>query len=384
MDAESSAICYAWYVREQNMKNNKQLWANDKALKTAMLVSGGGKTRSASAATPELNQMYEAPPGARTAAARGAIDAANKVLDAAVVAIEQVIRTARKTGYVDIDATRVTATELLGSARRVPNALCWALGSHQRMPFMVRHSLGCAVNSLVFGCFLQFDDDELIDLAIGALLLDIGKIEVPVPLLAKAGKLSVEEQNFVRRHVTLGYRILETNPAMPRRSLEMVQQHHERIDGSGYPAGLSGAEISLFGQIAGIVDTYDAQCLKRWYARAVSAHDALRDLNAGRGSIFPEELVDKFICAIGVFPTGTWVQLVNGCIGVVCVQQPNDPMNPQVALVEGPSRRPMSAVKWLTLSDHSVTRALQPTERPVYFDSMEQTLQTTVYGLWPR
>lgn len=363
------------------MKNNKQLWAKGDALKTALMVSGGrGHEHSAA----ELNYIYEAPPEARAASARGAIIAANKVLDAAETSMSALIREARRDGTISVSLLEDISHELLDSHRRVPNALYWALVSRSKTPFLVRRALGCAVNSLALGCFMGMDNDELIDLAVGALLLDIGKVKIPVPLLAKPRRLGEEEVNFVRRHVDEGYKLLSAVQGLSARSLAMVREHHERIDGSGYPRGLTGDEISLFGRIAGIVDTYDAQCLKRWYARSVSAHDALRTLNDERGRRFDAELVDKFICAIGVFPTGTWVQLVNGYVGLVCLQNPDEPMNPQVALVEGPTRRPASAVRWLTLADHSVTRALQPAEKREYFDAMEQSLQSTVYGIWPR
>lgn len=363
------------------MKNNKQLWAARDALKTALMVSG---SRDAPRRAAEPNQIYDAPPEPRTAAARGAITAANKVLDAAAASMSVLIREARKEGSIDVDRLEEVAQQLLESHRRVANALYWALVTRRDVPFLVRRALGCAVNALALGCFMAMDDDELIDLTIGALLLDIGKIKVPVPLLAKARRLSEDEAKIVRRHVEQGCKLLDSVRGLSARSLEMVRQHHERIDGSGYPQGLSGDEISLFGKIAGIVDTYDAQCLKRWYARSVSAHDALRALNDDRGRRFDADLVDKFICAIGVFPTGTWVLLVNGYVGLVCLQSPNEPMNPQVALVEGPTRRPAPTIRWLTLADHSVTRALQPSEQPEYFETMERSLQSTVYGVWPR
>ncbi|MEJ2138572.1 MAG: HD domain-containing phosphohydrolase [Gammaproteobacteria bacterium] len=363
------------------MKNNKQLWATRDALKTALMVSGGRDKKDRVA---EPNQIYDAPFEPRAAAARGAIIAANKVLDGAAAAVSRLIREARKDGSIDVILLEDVARELLESHRRVPNAIYWALVTRRNMPFLVRRALGCAVNALALGCFIDMDDDELIDLAVGALLLDIGKIKIPVPLLAKARRLSEEEASIVRRHVEKGARLLESVRGLSASSLEMVRQHHERIDGSGYPEGLTGDEISLFGKIAGIVDTYDAQCLKRWYARSVSAHDALRALNDDRGRRFDADLVDKFICAVGVFPTGTWVQLVNGYVGLVCLQSPNEPMNPQVALVEGPTRRPIQTIKWLTLADHSVTRALQPSEQPDYFEAMEHSLQSTVYGIWPR
>ena len=116
------------------------------------------------------------------------------------------------------------------------------------------------------------------------------------------------------------------------RVTEMVLGHHERIDGTGYPRRLAGTEIPLFARIAGIVDTFDAITLNRRYAAAMSAHDALRYMNHERGQHFDAALVDEFVHALGVYPTGTRVQLADGRSGIVCAQNPDWPLRPTILL----------------------------------------------------
>jgi HD-GYP domain-containing protein (c-di-GMP phosphodiesterase class II) len=360
----------------------KQLTADDRAIKTALRLSGG--ERLAAKKPVDDNQVFDPAAAVEKVAARGAIARADKLLDAASALMAETIRTARKSEKVELQPIKQIVDQLIANFDRCPNALLWALAANKRMRYLNRRSVGCAVLALSLGSFLGFNRKALHDLVLGALLLDIGKITVPVTILAKVGELTEQEQQFVRRHVDEGIRILETMQGLSADTLEMVRSHHERIDGSGYPAGLKGNEISLSAQVAGIVDSFDALSLSRYYSDGISGHDALGELNEERGQKFDPDLVDKFVCAIGVFPTGTWIEFDNGCMGVVCLQNPSDPMYPHVALISDSNQQPFLAVRWLTLSKQSVARAMQPDERPRYFDSMEQSLQSSVYGTWPR
>ena len=121
--------------------------------------------------------------------------------------------------------------------------------------------------------------------------------------------------------------------AVPKRVMEMVSSHHERFDGTGYPYRQRGTEIPLFARIAGIVDTFDAITLERHYAPAISAHNALRYLNGQRRAKYDGALMQEFIHAMGIYPTGTWVEMLDGTIGVVCAQDNKGPLAPRVAVV---------------------------------------------------
>jgi len=117
------------------------------------------------------------------------------------------------------------------------------------------------------------------------------------------------------------------------RVVSMVATHHERIDGTGYPNALKGDAIPLVGRIAGIVDTYDAMISERSYAKPKSTYDAVRELKHMGGSAFAPELVELFIQAVGVFPTGTLVELNTGEVGVVIAQNRFRRLRPEVMLV---------------------------------------------------
>ena len=221
---------------------------------------------------------------------------------------------------------------VVDSVQRCPDALLWLLHTESLPGYVYRRAIGTAVTATVFGYRLGFDQEALLELALGGILMDVGKIDVPVAILAKPDALSPIEQSIVRKHVPHALGMVRVMDDMPIRVIEMVGSHHERFDGSGYPKQQRGTEIPLFGRIAGIADTFDALTQDRRYAGPMSAHTALRYLNGQRKSKFDGALMQEFIQAMGIYPTGTWVELLDGSIGVVCAQDERWPLAPRVAL----------------------------------------------------
>ncbi|MCP4002089.1 MAG: HD domain-containing protein [Gammaproteobacteria bacterium] len=299
-------------------------------------------------------------------------------------AVAKIHHDARRKQPLTLQFAKQAIDELIQNFADDPNTLFWALTANHRMHHLNRRSVGCAVWALALGHHLEFNQAALHELMLGALLLDIGKINVPIVIQTKAGKLNKAEQNFVRRHVADGIRMLESAVELSAEAIEMVRAHHERIDGSGYPFGLKGEEISLYAQIAGIIDSFDALSLHRYYADGLSGDAALNMLREQRGKKFAANLVDHFINAIGELPTGTWVQLPDGSTGVVCAQNPTDPGEAQVALIANAEQQPILAIHWLSLHEHGKARVLPPTERPPHAAAMERSLQAAIYAQRPR
>src|ERR1019366_6973342 len=160
-----------------------------------------------------------------------------------------------------------------------------------------------------------------------------GKTQLTNELLKKPGKPSDSEWQIIRAHVDHGIKLIDAAPNVDKRIVTMIATHHERLDGNGYPHNLKGDEIPLLGRIAGIVDCYDAMISERNYARPKSAYDAVRELKRLGGIAFPGELVELFIQAVGVFPTGTVVQLDTGEVGVVIGQNRFRRLRPEVMLI---------------------------------------------------
>jgi len=145
--------------------------------------------------------------------------------------------------------------------------------------------------------------------------------------------LSEEEFSKVKEHVKRGCRIMEQSRDILEISILLTAHHHERLNGTGYPEGLSGSEISKFGQMASIVDVYDALTSDRCYREKIHPTEALRKLFEWRGLYFNKELVEEFIRCVGIYPVGTLVRLESGLLGVVTDHGEKGLLYPKVWIV---------------------------------------------------
>jgi HD-GYP domain-containing protein (c-di-GMP phosphodiesterase class II) len=168
---------------------------------------------------------------------------------------------------------------------------------------------------------------------IGGMLHDIGKMKVPDEILNKPGKLTDEEFDIMRSHVVHSRDILSDTPGIAQASLDVAAQHHERFDGSGYPLKLKGSEMSIYGQMASIVDVYDAITSDRCYHKGMEPTVALRKMFEWSKFHFNPELVHTFVRSIGIYPVGTLVMLESGRIGIVIEQREASLAQPLVRVV---------------------------------------------------
>jgi putative nucleotidyltransferase with HDIG domain len=178
------------------------------------------------------------------------------------------------------------------------------------------HSLAVSALCISFAEHLGFDAKKVRQIGIGGLLHDIGKVKVPTEILNKPGPLTEKEFEFMKQHVAHGNCILQQT-RIDEGSVCVTAHHHERLDGTGYPDGLKGDQISLFGQMAAVVDIYDALTSERCYKKSMPPTQALRKLFEWSDSYLNRELVEKFIAHVGIYPIGTLVRLRSGFIAVV-------------------------------------------------------------------
>jgi HD-GYP domain-containing protein (c-di-GMP phosphodiesterase class II) len=234
---------------------------------------------------------------------------------------------------------------------RNPNAIAWTVFSRKRNSQNYNRSVGTAIWCLLFGRQLQLDREKLEELTMGGMLLDVGNAKIPKSIAATAGPLSVQQQELLRRHVELGLEILACSKGVPDNVANMLRCHHERYDGSGYPDGLRGSRIPVFGRIAAIADCYDAMTSENPYSKPMAAYDAARALNDMRGKEFAAEVVEQFIATIGMFPVGSLVELNDGSVGVVLEQNPNNVLRPKVMALLDRDRTPLPRPKILEMRD---------------------------------
>jgi HD-GYP domain-containing protein (c-di-GMP phosphodiesterase class II) len=258
---------------------------------------------------------------------------ARNIFEEAKRAVGNVFEHLRRGGGLDVPDLQAVVGSMVDSVFRNRDAMGWLASMKNKDDYLYNHSLSASVWALAFGRHLGLDKDTLKVVGTGAMLLDVGKTRLTTELLRRPGKPSEQEWQMIREHVGHGVKLLEAAPKVDKRIITMIATHHERLDGSGYPNNLRGEEIPLIGRIAAIVDCYDAMISERNYAKAKSTHDAVRELKRLGGKAFPAELVELFIQAVGVFPTGTLVELNTGEVGIVIGQNRYRRLRPEVMLI---------------------------------------------------
>ena len=204
--------------------------------------------------------------------------------------------------------------------------------------YLYQHSINVTVISIAIGVSLKLDKEDLQTLALGALVHDIGKAFIPESIIKKSGQLTEEEKEVYNLHTRRGYEYVKENLMLKQESNLIVLEHHERIDGKGYPDGLTGKEISMMAKIVAIADIYDYLTSDILHTRAIQAADALEFIMAHVNILFDYDLVRVFSKILIAYPTGTIVKLSNGEVAVVESTPANYPLRPNLKIIKSKER----------------------------------------------
>ena len=302
---------------------------------------------------------------------------AQEALGEAAKAAERLFIGAAAGGRLDPKEVRSAVEPVVESLLRNSDTLLWVNALRASDGYTYSHAIHCSMLAAAFGRHLGLPAELLVDLASGGLLLDVGKTRLPQELLTRAGPLTPPEMSLVRGHVQQGAEVLEQSGGHLFQVIEMVRTHHERWDGSGYPDHLGGTSIPLYGRIAAIIDAFDAMISPRPWAVARSRHQALQVIYDARDTAFQGELVEQFISCLGVFPTGSLVELSNGQVGVVMMQNPSRRLRPRIMLLTDAEKSLLPTFQPLDLMEQSEDL---PTEEQV---NVVSGLPVGAYGLDP-
>ena len=269
--------------------------------------------------------------------------------------LKKVMNDLRDGKALDIEVVKQGVEATVDSIIRNPSAFSLLLQMQKSDEYTYVHSLGTSVWCAQFGRHLGLERGEIINLALGGMLLDVGKVKLPLQLLHKREAISEDERTLIHQHVDQGLRILAATKAIPPDVLRMVATHHERANGLGYPEGIKNDDIPIYGRIAGIVDSYDAMTSKRPHTDAVmTPHEAINELYQCRGAAFQAELVEQFIQTVGLYPTGSLVEFNNGQVGVVIEVNDLKRLFPTVMLILDKDKQPLAEFLTLNLSKSNV------------------------------
>ncbi|PLW82045.1 diguanylate cyclase [Kineobactrum sediminis] len=254
-------------------------------------------------------------------------------------------------GKIDVIQLKKSVEPLIGSISRNPDACLWISRLKQHDEYSYQHALSSAIWAVSLGRELGFSRQDLRSLAMGGMLMDVGKLQIDSGLLKAERQLTNSESAQMQDHVNHGLTILQDSGIINHDVTSMVAYHHERYDGSGYPFGMKGDEIPPVARIAAIVDTYGAITSNRGYAAAISPSNAIRVLYEARNTDFQAELVEAFIRAIGVYPAGTLVELSSGEVAVVIAEYRTRRLRPKVLVLLDKNKQQLPKATLLDLQD---------------------------------
>lgn len=288
------------------------------------------------------------------------------------------VRSGRK---LNVGAAQQAVNSMIESILRNPDAFMWLSKLKNKDSYTYTHSIDTCALAITFGRHLGLPRKDLEQVAIGTLLFDIGKMKLPEEFLDKPGRLTEAEFALMQEHVAHSVHLMTNSKGISATSIEVAFSHHERHNGSGYPRGLTSDQTSVYGKIAAIVDCYDAITSERPYSVAMSPHDAIRSLYEWRNVDFQEELVEQFIQCLGVYPTGTLVELNTGQIGIVLSQNRVRRLRPKVMLVLNADKHAYDIAPTIDLMIEAADRQGQMLEISRSLDPGSYGIDPTAYFL---
>lgn len=199
--------------------------------------------------------------------------------------------------------------------------------------YLFQHSLNVCIYTTMLGMAHGYSREELATISLGAMLHDIGKTQIPIELLRKKGALTQEEFTLMKKHTEYGFQLLKDEANIPLIVAHCAFQHHERMDGSGYPRGLNGKDIHDYARWIGLVDSYDAMTTHRVYRKAMLPHQAMEVLYTGTETLYEKEKIELFRDKVAIYPLGVSVTLNTGEAGTVVGLNHLFPQRPIVRLL---------------------------------------------------
>lgn len=280
--------------------------------------------------------------------------------------VQHALHAVRLGKAIDTEAVYKVVDGLVDSVLRNEDALTSLsrLKSYDEYTFF--HSVNTAVLGITLGRSLDFDRGMLRGLGTGALLHDVGKMKIPLAILNKPDKLKDYEFEIIKQHTLRGAEILAGTTGLEEDTIRPALEHHERVNGTGYPLGKTREKLTLFGLISSVVDVYDAVTSDRVYHKAMQPHEALKLLfSLGQKGNLDAPLVERFIKCIGIYPVGSCVLLNTGETALVQQIRQDRPLRPRLILVRDANGHPIRNGTPLDLaqegeSGHAIAFVLDP------------------------
>ncbi|MDZ7785455.1 MAG: HD-GYP domain-containing protein [Halioglobus sp.] len=268
--------------------------------------------------------------------------------------LDRVFESLRKGHDQDVSAVKDAVNPLIEGVFRNQEAVAALVRLKECGDYRYNHGVSMAVWAAVLGRHIGLHRGELEKLAVGCAMCDVGMTQLPPELLDQAENLTDKQRRIIRAHPIMGAELVADSKDVDFEVLAIIENHHERMDGSGYPKGIDGASIPLLARIAGLVDTYDAMITPRPYAKARTSSEATQELLDCKGVQFQESLVEQFVQAIGLFPTGTLVELNTDEVAIVVSQSATRRLKPEIVIVLDSDKSRLPAPRIVDLANQRI------------------------------
>jgi len=293
----------------------------------------------------------------------------DEVRQVATRKVKEIFEACRYLTKLDMDAAAELAADLIKRTASFDSTAFKLQDLRQHDEYTYFHSVNCCVlGTSLFRSYMK-DEQELLDFGIGMLLHDIGKSKIDLKILNKPSRLSDDEYAVMMRHVVYGYNMVKNYDEMAPIAKNIVLNHHERLNGTGYTRGLTENQLSIFDLVAAICDVFDAVTTDRVFRRKMDVHRAVSLLIRGSGLLFHTRIVGDFLRGIGRFPVGTFVMLNNGEIGVVSKVNTNAITLPVIRVIFDDQGSKLSEPRELDLYHGDGLYIERPLD--IHYDSVE-------------
>lgn len=259
------------------------------------------------------------------------------------------------TGSLDTAVIVDTTQEIVNNILSNPLYLVQATDIRKYDDYTFAHSVNVCTLSTVLGIMCQYTRHQLDELALGALLHDIGKIKISLDILNKPSELDNNEFEIMKTHSEVGFELLRKTTQFSVVPMHVAYQHHEKYDGSGYPRGLVGDNIHEYARIVAIADVFDALTSDRVYKEACLPHIAYEIMMEEGEKHFDKNLLNLFFDNVAIYPLGTAVQLTTGEYAVVTDIQKGFTLKPQLQLIANSNKTLISPTVILDLQKIDTT-----------------------------
>lgn len=235
-------------------------------------------------------------------------------------AVISMFQEARMGKAVDTGGAKRLVEEITDSVARNPGALISLARLKTVDDYTYMHSVAVCAMMVALAKQLGLDAEQTRSAGLSGLMHDLGKAMMPMDVLNKPGKLTDAEFSIIKTHPQEGHRLLLTGSELDPMVLDVCLHHHEKTDGSGYPKGLKGDEISLFAKMGAVCDVYDAITSNRPYKSGWDPAESLRKMAEWANGHFDGKVFQAFVKSLGIYPIGSLVRLTSGRLGVVVEQ----------------------------------------------------------------